>query len=1064
MVILKVAFISLIIVSLACAVRGLIDKRRNIGFVILSFLIAVADGFSFAVIDVPTIKQASDILLPYYIVHAWSLFVFIITIVLIERHKRYVVVLILSAITCAYQTYLVISQYLGARVFSFQRRIYFRKAFWVAVDSKNTGLLFSYRSYRICLYINIAIIICVIIGCIIRTHKIFRTRYFAFMVIALIYSMLESIKIHFIVPVWITCIAYNVISLVGLYLVCFFPRNRLREWSLDSFANDMSDGLILYDRFNDLIHLNDMVRNTLNNELLEAFKDRESLKEWITGSTDEDNKEIITYTDDERVYYFKVTVRELGDENSPIGTLYILHDTTDSILQIKVMEKANVELERASQMKSDFLANMSHEIRTPMNAVIGMAEIAMRDKDPQKITDYLLQIQSSGKNLLNIINDILDYSKIESGKMEIIEDEYQPFNEFLDVANVVATRIGDKPVELFFIVEPNLPHKLFGDAMRIRQVLINLVNNAIKFTQQGIVHVHISCEKDPDSPEDVAIFTYHVIDTGSGIKKEDVDKLFVSFQQVDSKRNRSVEGTGLGLAIAKRLVEAMGGSIGVDSEYGKGSDFWFKIPQKIIDPSDDIKVENASEKFTFVLDNRGDMMKIFEDEMKRFGVGTKIINTLDQYEPSGKTEFLFFKEEIYDIRIAKFLDSHKDITGVILVELASDFVSDRPNLIIMRRPESTMGMVHMLNNCYDELRQVDEDKMFKADFTAPQAKILVVDDNAINLTIATELIAPIKAQIDTANGGQNAIDKVAAGDYDIVFMDHMMPEIDGVDATKTIRAASKDADKPVIIALSANVMEEAKRLFAEAGMNDFVAKPVEVKDIITKIKKWLPPEKIIEKNLEDEEDNDDNDAATGELLIECDELDTASAVKALGSASLYNKIAGEYYRSGNDRIDEITRAYDNEDWEDYTIKVHALKSSSRQIGAATLGDMAEKLEMAGKAGDIDTIRSDTGETINVYKSLLEKLGGFFGNEGDADDSNTDKPLIENSVLTDLMDELSEACDNLDLDGMEEISNKLKEYEFDNLIKEYIESLHKAIADIDADECMELIEKIKQESK
>ena len=375
-----------------------------------------------------------------------------------------------------------------------------------------------------------------------------------------------------------------------------------------------------------------------------------------------------------------------------------------------------------------------------------------------------------------------------------------------------------------------------------------------------------------------------------------------------------------------------------------------------------------------------------------------------------------------------------------------------------------MGMVHMLNNCYDELRQVDEDKMFKADFTAPQAKILVVDDNAINLTIATELIAPIKAQIDTANGGQNAIDKVAAGDYDIVFMDHMMPEIDGVDATKTIRAASKDADKPVIIALSANVMEEAKRLFAEAGMNDFVAKPVEVKDIITKIKKWLPPEKIIEKNLEDEEDNDDNDAATGELLIECDELDTASAVKALGSASLYNKIAGEYYRSGNDRIDEITRAYDNEDWEDYTIKVHALKSSSRQIGAATLGDMAEKLEMAGKAGDIDTIRSDTGETINVYKSLLEKLGGFFGNEGDADDSNTDKPLIENSVLTDLMDELSEACDNLDLDGMEEISNKLKEYEFDNLIKEYIDSLHKAIADIDADECMELIEKIKQESK
>ena len=237
-------------------------------------------------------------------------------------------------------------------------------------------------------------------------------------------------------------------------------------------------------------------------------------------------------------------MQELTDNDIKIGTLYILHDHSDSHNRIMAMRRSNEELERAGRMKSDFLANMSHEIRTPMNAVIGMAELAMRESDPERVNDYLRQIQSSGKNLLNIINDILDYSKIESGKMEIIEDKYCPFEELSDIANVLSVRVGKKPVELFVLVEGLLPHMVIGDPMRIRQVLINLANNAIKFTEKGIVKISITTQK---LNEDHIEFTFHVIDTGIGIKEEDKDKLFESFQQVDSKRNRSVEGTGLDL-------------------------------------------------------------------------------------------------------------------------------------------------------------------------------------------------------------------------------------------------------------------------------------------------------------------------------------------------------------------------------------------------------------------------------------------------------------------------------------------------------------------------------------
>ncbi len=1053
MLALKIVFIILAAVSFSLAVIGAVSRRKNIGFIITSLLIMGCDMICIAVLGVNNAGQAQNVLLPYYILHALIPATYIFMVILVDRYRKYFYFMIPACVVSLYQVAIIISQYSGRRILLFSKKIFFKNAFWVAVmDSKNDGLFFSFRSYTIAMYVQALIGIIILILCIRRSNRIFRERYYVFLIIAAIYISAEILRNSFSLPIWMLCIVYNIISGISLYFTGVFSRKRLREWSLDSFANDMSDGLILYDKYNDLIHINDMIRNTLDKELVEEFRNIDKLTSWLEENRDPENEGSVKYISDDEERFFRVTVKEIGGSDSKVGTLYILHDNTNTITRIKAMERANEELERASRMKSDFLANMSHEIRTPMNAVIGMAEIAMREDDHSKIIDSLLQIQSSGKNLLNIINDILDYSKIESGKMEIMEEDYVPFTELQEIVNILSTRIGDKNLELYMLTKGILPHKLHADAMRIRQIIINLANNAIKFTREGSVVIVVRC--DP-AGEGMVEMTVHVLDTGIGIRKEDISKLFVSFQQLDSKRNREVEGTGLGLAISQKLVQAMGGTIGVESEYGKGSDFWFKIPVKVTDPANDIKIEKADEKYAFAINEKDILVNEFVDEMENLGVNCRMIRSLDEYVPTGRKDFIFIEEYLYIESTRKFFTEHPDVTGVVLVGLSSEFKPAEKNVHIMHRPETTMNMVNILNGKYTDYRLVDRKKAFTIDFTAPDANILVVDDNAINISIVEGLMAPMKLKIEGADGGRQAIEKALAKDYDIIFMDHMMPEIDGVDATRQIREArEKEGRKqPVIIALSANAMEEARKLFAEAGMNDFVAKPVDVRILTAKIKEWLPPEKIIEKVETVEEDTG---SEIDKVTIKVDEIDVETAVKGFGSAALFEKIAKEYYITGEGKLGEIRESFTNEDWEGYTIKVHALKSASRQIGAMALGDEAEALEKAGKAGDIETIKAETDALLAHFASLLNKMKEFCEEEEEV----SDKPRIEMELLDSLLSEMEEACDDLDMDRMEGIRDKLSEYSYDEAVAGFIKSLSRAVSDMDTDICTEIIGNIR----
>lgn len=726
----------------------------------------------------------------------------------------------------------------------------------------------------------------------------------------------------------------------------------------------------------------------------------------------------------------------------------VLSDVAFSKHQVNMK---NIELSKSSSMKSDFLANMSHEIRTPMNAVIGMAEMALREELTPAAREYIGQIKSSGQTLLTIINDILDFSKIESGKMDISDVEYEPMSVINDVSNIIMTRIGSKELELTVDVNPDLPSGLYGDNIRIKQVMVNLANNAVKFTKEGNVHVKVDFWQTDEETIELSI---SITDTGSGIKESDMGKLFKSFQQLDSKRNRNIEGTGLGLAICKQLVSLMNGKIHVDSVYGKGSTFSFVIPQRVTNNAHSI--EKLEEKLAAAGLIRSEYIAgELADDMEKLGVSYERLESEEflNLVKEKQIGFLFIEQPLFTEGVQYFLKLNPNVNGVLLTNYRSVRSYDLPNLRVVKKPLYILGLSNIFSGREDNVAfTFTEAEDF--DFVAPTAEILVVDDNAINLTVVKGLLAPLQMKIDTALSGKEAVLKVTDKRYDIIFMDHMMPEMDGVETTRVIRRLLGNNGQVPIIALTANAVEGTAEMFISEGMNDMVAKPIEMRVIVSKLQKWLPPEKIEKLRKKGQMPRTVHKEGATQMAtdIAIDGLDVQKAMGFLGNEELFWSVLKEYYRVIDKKCALIQEYEQKEMWREYTVEVHALKSTSRQIGATDLAHTAEQMEAAGNAENAALIHKITPGMLEEYMFYKGILAPYFTKETEAQSGRVaDQNEIEN-----LFAAMEDAMENLDMDAMEKVIQDMSQYSYNGAQREVFDKLQNAVEDIDTEKCEEIL--------
>ena len=671
-------------------------------------------------------------------------------------------------------------------------------------------------------------------------------------VIALAAYVLKVFNVFDLTPVTLA------LSMSMVAIVVWSRRNYdFRHLAAEKVLESLGDGVISLDDHDRLVSYNRAAANIFSS--LPAHKLGENIR-VVEDFREEMLNEDIPWSFSINGQNYECHSKQIVDENGQKqGCVILILDMTDIKAYINEIKRVRRQAEKANIAKSEFLANMSHEIRTPMNAIIGLNDIIMEECTDSSIYAHAKDVQSAARNLLAIINDILDLSKVEAGKMELVYTDYHLKTVVGEVVGMMDMAASKRGLIMKYECDETLPCRYNGDEGRIKQILINILNNAIKFTKEGYVRAYVTGA--PGASEDEELITFRVEDTGCGIRQEDLNKIFEDFRQVDSKRNRSVEGTGLGLAIVKHLVELMGGSISVDSVYGQGTTVTITIPQKIVD--------------------------------------------------------------------------HRSIAQV---------------------PEVAQA----------ELEGGEA-------FTAPGVKVLVVDDNVVNRKVARGFLKNYAFDLDDAESGPEAIELVRQKRYDIIFMDHMMPMMDGIEAAEIIRRdCGENGAAPAMIALTANAMEGMREKFLDCGFQDFIAKPLDRRELGRLLARWVP-----EDRRQSRDSGEDEAPALDPAAFQIQGIDMDTAMRYFtGDEAGFAELLELYHMDGRRKMELLGELADT-DLSRYRTEVHALKSAAANIGAMEVSGLARAQENAAAQGDTDFIARQLPGLLEAQQALLDRIGLFL---------------------------------------------------------------------------------------
>lgn len=643
-----------------------------------------------------------------------------------------------------------------------------------------------------------------------------------------------------------------------------------------------------------------------------------------------------------------------------------LENQAVSILLAKdELEKKNEELERAindaakaGRARDIFLANMSHEIRTPINTMLGLNELIIRESQDETIRGYALDIKNAGNILLSLVSDILDFSRIQSGKMELLDGIYDISSLLNDLINSITIPLRKKKLRLTLDVASDVPDKLSGDEIHLKQIIGNLLSNAVKYTKEGTVTLHLSWKKHKKNE---IILEISVEDTGIGVKESDIEKIFDTFSRIDMEANRSEDGSGLGLAVTSKLVEMMGGKLQVKSEYGKGSVFSFAIPQKVIDSAP-----------------LGDFQK--------------------QYN-----------------------------------------------------------------------RSVITSKGYKEKFIAPLARILVVDDNAMNLAVAQDLLKRTRLQVDVASSGEECLEILKHKEYHLICMDHMMPVMDGVQTMHAIREMDGNPSRDIpIIALTANAVVGAREFYLKEGFEDYLTKPIEPEKLEDIMIKYLPKELVYlsgnTEASEGEDEEEDTVSMDEDSLINMG-INFSHGLKYMGgSHALYAKVLHDFRYMLSEKEEQLKSMISKGDVYGYAIIVHALKGNARNVGADELAEEAFDLEKKSKEGQLEDVEVRSPILFSMMQTLGENLDKYFKkNVPNVKEKVVKKKDEKLSISEDewkqKLEILNQQLDDFDGDGAAETLKELKNCNIPEKDKKALRMCEKALNDFAYDVAMDVLSSI-----
>ncbi|MDR2096330.1 MAG: response regulator [Treponema sp.] len=621
---------------------------------------------------------------------------------------------------------------------------------------------------------------------------------------------------------------------------------------------------------------------------------------------------------------YTATTTAMRDETGKVeGVMLLFHDVTETY-------RAKEAAEEASKAKSSFLATMSHEIRTPLNAIIGLSEIQLQNELPKETHLDLEKIYNSGSTLLGIINDILDISKIEAGSFELIPVDYDTPSLINDTIQLNVVRIGSKTIIFKLNIDETLPARLLGDELRVKQVLNNILSNAFKYTREGTVTLYVGWKKQ----EEDAYLIFTVTDTGQGIKKEDIGRLFSEYSQLNTKANRKIEGTGLGLSITRKLVEMMDGTISVESEFGKGSSFTIRLRQKIVDGRP---------------------------------IGAEVVENLKSF---------------------RFIETRRTWSK----NLVRNYMS--------------------------------------------YGRVLVVDDVPTNLDVARGLMLPYGLTIDCVQSGKEAVENIRSGSvkYDAIFMDHMMPEMDGIEAARIIRndIGTEYAKTVPIIALTANALAGNEEIFLAAGFNVFIAKPIDIMRLDLILNRWVRDKQNEETVRKAEQDAqampEPEDAPSAGILdrAEIEGIDLKAGLRRYAGEAVYLQILRSYTVHTPELLEKL-RSLSRETLPEYAITVHGLKGASYGICAGAIGKQAEELEHAAKAGNYEKVRRENAAFIEKVAEALAELGRLLQDAAECGPAKQKAPAPDRVLLEKLLD----ASKRFKPAIMEDVLTEIEGYEYES---------------------------------